>query len=315
MPTREAMHSLADEITSSYEARVAALGSLRSEVVTQTRTTQAAHHAMTQRLRSGLAQERSDLASEGKQLRASLARGHSDRTGGVAAQLSQIDAAHHAMTQQLRADLAQGHSDRTSTAQQLRAELARGRSNRASGVAAQLSQIDAAHHAMTQELRADLAKGHSDRTSTAQQLRTELAKGRSDRTSEVRVWMHEVAATHAGARDAWQNLTALMQRKRAAPSRVVKAPGPSYQAGGPPAAPALTIEIPVEETAGNGEEDGSLAILADRAFDYLAGHPDGARLADLEQELALGRFQMNRVVRRLTDRGKVEKRDLLYFAI
>ena len=314
---------------------------LAGGVAAQITQLDAAHRAITQELRAGLAKGHADLAGgvaaqitqlDGahramtQELRTGLAKGHSDLAGGVAAQLTQLDGAHHAMTQELRAGLAKGHSDL------------------AGGVAAQLTQLDGAHHAITQELRAGLAKGHSDlaggvaaqltqldaaHQTMTQELRSHLAEARSglvrtegSRKSRIRTWIHGVAATHAGARDAWQNLAAIMQEKRAAPTSSDGAPVPLYLAGRLPASPGLpagqageTMEIPVEEAAGNGEEDGSLAILANSAFAYLADHPDGARLANLEKELGLGRFQMNRVVRRLTDRGKVEKRDLLYFAI
>lgn len=52
-----------------------------------------------------------------------------------------------------------------------------------------------------------------------------------------------------------------------------------------------------------------------QVFAYLAEHPDGTRLTDLEEEFVMGRFEMARIIKRLTDYGKVEKRDLLYFAI
>ena len=302
------MDSLAHEIIESYETREAGLTALRQDVSMQKQTTQALIEEL-EITRRATAQ----------QLRAGLAKGHSDLAGGVAAQLTQLDAGHSAMTQELRAGLAKGHSVL------------------AGGVAAQLTQLDAGHRAMTQELRAGLAKGHSDlmggvaaqltqvdadHRAMTQELRSHLAEARSSmvqtevsRKSHIRAWIHGVAATHAGARDAWQNLAAIMQEKRAAPTASDVAPVPLYPAGGPPASPRQIVEIPVENAAGNGEEDGSLSILANSAFAYLADHPDGARLTNLEQELGLGRFQMNQVVRRLTDRGKVEKRDLLYFAI
>jgi len=55
--------------------------------------------------------------------------------------------------------------------------------------------------------------------------------------------------------------------------------------------------------------------LRDRLFAYLANHPDGVRLVELEEEFCLARIQIARVLRELMDDIKVEKRDLLYFAI
>jgi len=55
--------------------------------------------------------------------------------------------------------------------------------------------------------------------------------------------------------------------------------------------------------------------LRGKAFAYLVGHPDGTKLIELEEEFGVARVQVARVLRNLTDDNKVEKRDLLYFAI
>ena len=59
----------------------------------------------------------------------------------------------------------------------------------------------------------------------------------------------------------------------------------------------------------------SVGELRDRVFAYLADHPDGTKLTELEEEFGLARIQIARIVRALIDDNKVEKRDLLYFAI
>jgi len=55
--------------------------------------------------------------------------------------------------------------------------------------------------------------------------------------------------------------------------------------------------------------------LQGRVFEYIADHPDGTRMVELEREFDIARIQMVRVIRGLIDNGKAEKRDLLYFAI
>ena len=84
--------------------------------------------------------------------------------------------------------------------------------------------------------------------------------------------------------------------------------------------------MPVEQVTEVGEEEAveraggrgvapELAGLSERVFAYLANHPDGTRLAELEGEFGLSRLHAARVVGSLMDDGKVEKRELLYFAI
>ena len=55
--------------------------------------------------------------------------------------------------------------------------------------------------------------------------------------------------------------------------------------------------------------------LRNRVFAYLADHPNGIRLVELEAEFGVSRIEMARVVRVLMDNKKTEKHELLYFAI
>jgi len=57
------------------------------------------------------------------------------------------------------------------------------------------------------------------------------------------------------------------------------------------------------------------AHLHSQVFEYLANHPNGTRLTELEQQFRLARIQIARVLRSLIDEDKVEKRDFLYFAL
>ena len=53
----------------------------------------------------------------------------------------------------------------------------------------------------------------------------------------------------------------------------------------------------------------------DKVFAYLANHPDGTKLTELEKEFGVARIQMAKVLRELMDNNKVERHDHLYFAI
>ena len=95
----------------------------------------------------------------------------------------------------------------------------------------------------------------------------------------------DVAAIHSGV---WGGAA---RARRAAPP---------HRAAAPPSAPAVG-EAPV--------------TLRDVIFTYLAEHPDGAKLTQLERDLNMARIKLARVMRQLMEENKVEKRDLLYFAI
>lgn len=164
-------------------------------------------------------------------------------------------------------------------------------------VAGMLKGFDEARAAMSKELRADLAKGDAQRkgdvctmlkgfdeahAAMSKELKADLAKGSAQRHAEV--W--GVAARRKG----WI-----------------------------PAAPPPPVEkIPEEELIARAEPvevTPEAVALRDRVFEYLANHPDGAKLRDLEEEFGVARIQMVRVLRNLMDENKVEKRELFYFAI
>jgi len=156
-------------------------------------------------------------------------------------------------------------------------------------VKADLKEFGDSRAAMGRGLRADLAKGRADLIRDVRQQRADLAKGRADlikdvrqRSAEVNAWIKEVANAHADARGEWQNLTITMQARRAGTA----APSP-----------------PVEEE------------LRNRVFTYLANHPDGIRMAELEQVFGVPRIQMAGVLKSFIAQNKVQKRGLLYFAI
>lgn len=90
-------------------------------------------------------------------------------------------------------------------------------------------------------------------------------------------------------------------------ARVTKVP-PASQAEEVSEAEAVTrVQV--------GQVTPEFSSLRSRAFEYLAGRPDGTRLTELEQAIVISRIQMARIVRSLMDEGKAEKRGQLYFAV
>ena len=63
------------------------------------------------------------------------------------------------------------------------------------------------------------------------------------------------------------------------------------------------------------KEKAQIGELRNMVFAYLANHPDGVKLTELEEEFDTARIQIARVIRNLIEDNKVEKRGLLYFAI
>jgi len=200
-------------------------------------------------------------------------------------------------------DIVRSYEDRISGVAQVKeSEAERKRTEakeiaqRKSDVGTMLKGFDDAHAAMSKELKADLSKvAPALRESEAERKRTE-AKEIAQRKSDVSTMLKGFSEEQAGARDEWQKMTATMESKR----------------GGV----AVAVKPPIEEIAeGAGEITPETAALREQVFEYLANHPDGTRLVELEEEFSVARIQMAKVVKKLMDENKVEKRDLLYFAV
>jgi len=310
MPTREEMRSLAEEIVGSYADRVAGIAQLRETVKLDLKGFHDSRTAMAKELRADLSKVRPALAeddrqrqSEAHEFMGELGRAVAEGKAAVKTLLNEFDSAHQAMSTQLWANLAKDERERQAEVHEFRGELARIIAEGKAAVKTLLTEFDSAHQAMSNQLRADLAKGEEGRLREARALKQELVRGVAKIKSAVSAQLKEFADIQAGARDEWQTLTATMQAQRVGAAVEVK---PSEVV----AAPAM--EMTEEEVA---EITPETADIRDRAFEYLANHPDGTRLVELEQEFGLARIKLVRVVRGLIDENKVEKRDMLYFAI
>ena len=325
MPTREEMRSLAEEIAGSYADRVAGIAQLRETVKMDLKGFQDSRTAMA------------------KELRADLTKSVSDRKIAVSTQLKELDATHAAMSREMRAELNKGpqtlteeEAKRQSEAREFMGELGRAVAEGKATVKTLLGEFNSSHNAMSREMRAELAKGHqalvegekkrqsearefmgelgravaegkatvknllgefnSSHAAMSREMRAELAKSVSTLKHEVGAMLKEVRSELAGGRDEWQILSATMQ---------------AHRVGAP-----VEVKPSLEETAEEAAEiTPEIADIRDRVFEYLANHPDGTKLAKLEEEFGLARIQIAKIVKSLMDENKVEKRELFYFAI
>jgi hypothetical protein len=229
---------------------------------------------------------------------------HEARTAGIASlreevkgQLGELARNHQAMARQLRTGLARGRADLNAQLHDLgrgHAALTEAETRRKGEVNTWLKEVDRAHHAMARHLRADLSV-----------VRAALSDAEVQRQAAVKALMDHVAAERAAGPREWQNLTHTRAAKRNGANAVAEAPVR-------PRPGVEEEEVVARAVVGAVTEE--LTALSDRVFQYLANHPDGTRLTEIEREFGLGRLQAGRVVRHLMDEGKAQKRDLSYFA-
>ena len=152
-------------------------------------------------------------------------------------------------------------------------------------VAKLLSDLNATHKDMSTRLKADLAREETDRVKQAQIMIKE-------RVTAVDELLGEVKAEKGKAAAAWLELVNVMQAEPAKKEAMAK---------------AEPVEMATPETTAlNSDHD----VLV-----YLADHPDGTRMTELEEEFGVARIRMARLLKELMNENKAEKRDMLYSAI
>jgi len=157
---------------------------------------------------------------------------------------------------------------------------------------------------VTSNMRSAVATIRSD---VADMLKN-LAKEDDERRSGIATMRSEVATMRNGVADMLKDL-AKEDAKRA--SEVTN----NMRSAVATIHEQVWGKAPAKKVVASPKTAPPVGELRDRVFAYLADHPDGTKLAELEAEFGVSRIEMARVVRALMDNNKVEKRELLYFAI
>jgi DNA-binding transcriptional ArsR family regulator len=99
----------------------------------------------------------------------------------------------------------------------------------------------------------------------------------------------------------------------AKPAAPVAQPKPEFGIKSTEPAP---VQATPEPTNGNSTENSQLSIsAAEDLIPFLALHPDGLTIEELEQHFKATRSQLSAKLKKLIESGKVRKNDKLYLAI
>ncbi len=189
-------------------------------------------------------------------------------------------------------------------------DFARADSERASEVASYT-------HSEVAKIRLEAGKIRSEATT----MLKDFTKGDRERASEVTGYLHSEVASICSEvatmlkdfakadRERASEVTNFMHSEVARIRSEAEAIGEAVWGEAPD---KKLIVSPVEKSV---VRETPIGELRDRVFVYLANHPDGTKLSELEEKIGAARIQAARVIRELMDENKVEKRDLLYFAI
>ncbi|MBI4289399.1 MAG: hypothetical protein HY671_13360 [Chloroflexi bacterium] len=178
MPMPQDMHSLAQEVVRSHQARAATVAQLRDDVASQKQATAAHLRDLDRAGGDAAAKQHGSL----QKARANIAGAVAQKRSNAAASLKGLAASRQAKAHEQLAALVRGQADLAQAVGQKRAE-----------VAAWLKDTAAAHRTTARQQRARLAGNK------AQMARTE-----SQRRSRVRGWLKSISADRDCARREWQ---------------------------------------------------------------------------------------------------------------
>jgi len=312
MAIAEAMRDLTKDIAASYDLRVAGIGEIKKEVKGLQGEAQelvkgfhSSHEEMAAKLREELSKSKGSLKTDVRGMLNDFQTAHKQASAELREELSEAEKNRKSEVEGILRDaqeLVKGfHSSHEEMAAKLREELSEAEKNRKSEVEGILRDA--------QELVKDFSV---TRGQASGQLRKELEEHRREIKSETAEILNdarkargETKADLKEASAAWQGLASTMQQKRAGIKVALKVE-------------EAKVEVSEEEAVAKAEPAAvtpEIAGLKDRVFEYLADHPDGTRMVELEREFDVARIQMARMLKNLMGDNKVEKRDLLYFAI
>ena len=246
--------------------------------------------------------------------------------------LGDFRADHEEMNTRLKADLAKVEPELTQAEAERVKQAQADIKERMEQVAKLLGDFRANHEEMSTRLKADLAKVEPELAQAEAERVKQAQIEINERVTSVRELLDEFKTERDRTATAWQALVNVMQAKRgmAAPAveATPKAPPVAEPAKEEAMAKAEPAEIAKAETETSEASDKEEAVaeesvertpettaLSGQVFAYLADHPDGTRMTELEEEFGIARIQMARLLKELMEENKAEKRDMLYFAI
>ncbi|MBI4498951.1 MAG: hypothetical protein HY689_13750 [Chloroflexi bacterium] len=329
------MHSLTEALTRSHEERLVAGGARRADVQQALRDT-----------RQQMAVRRGARLEETVALRRACAEDAAARRAGVASTLADFGRARTEMAASQRSALAQAtadrqadvrglaasaqqalrdiHTARSASAAALHAELGRGREDLAQRVGAFLDDTRAARTARAAEQRQALRQGHAALAVPRASLQIAVATILEGFHTARQALAQDLAASQ----QTWHRFAHTMQARRAGVAS--NFPAPRMEAAPVMAEAAETAQVAAEQPTPPETAEGEATPAAgeeatfasprvaseDTIFSYLADHPDGVRLAELQEHFGTSRQRLTQILYRLSEENRARKDDErgLYFA-
>ena len=290
------MKNLSEDIVSSYDVRVKAIGILVNNV----------HRTL-----KGFSTNRKKMANEQAKALKDFVNELSNSVGNM---IEGIQKGHKEMADKLKADLAKGEEERLKDFKTMMADIQKAVKEIETYVKNKLKEFSDTHADMSEELKKELAKYVNDLVNTTKKLMANNKKlmgniqaRQKERNAEVADLLEAFKTEREKMAANWQALTAKMAKRRGIMPKVeaeVKV-RPVEEA----------IEEAVEEVEVEEAPPEISLSLEDRVLEFIERHPEGIRVGDMEEPLGVPRMRLGVIAKTLLKEGKVRKEEKMYFPL
>ena len=279
MGIADSMKEITENIVTSYDVRLKALGDL----VTDTRKTL-----------KGFTQEREKTGKEVEGMLKEFRRNHeqmsgeqakgladfvADLTKNVGNMIKGIHKAHKEMANNLKEGLEKGETDRLKEFKVMMGDIQKDIKGIEAYVSNKLQEFSDSHADMSKKLKNDLSK---------------YAAGI---VSETKKLLGEYSSDLNEAANAWEDMSEYLAQRRKGMAAT-------------PKAEAETKVKPAEKAFEEVEVD-----LEGRVLELINRHPEGVKVGDMEEPLGVDRKRLGLIAKRLIEEGKVKKEENLFFPL
>ena len=276
------MKNLSEDIVSSYDVRVKAIGTLVNNV----------HRTL-----KGFSTDRKKMANEQAKALKNFVNELSNNVGNM---IEGIQKEHKEMADKLKADLAKGEGERLKDFKTMMADIQKAIKEIETYVKNKLKEFSDAHADMSAELKKDLAEYVAGIVSETKRL----LKDYEDESKKM-------AAN-------WQALAAKMAKKKGIKPMAeaeVKV-RPVKEAIEELKKEEVPVEEVVEEVVKEAKEEVAPEIsLEEKVLEFIKRHPEGVRVGNMEEPLGVTKLRLGKIAKSLLNEGKVRKEDNLYFSL
>jgi len=298
MGIADSMKKITEDIITSYDVRVKALGDLVADTHKTLKGFTQERKKMSEEQAKNLTDFVEGLSKSVEDMLKRFQREHKDMSGTLSKSLSDfvndltkrvgnmmknIQKAHEEMADNLKESLEKGETDRLKDFKDMMGDITKGIKEIENYVANKLKEFHDTHADMSKELKKDLDKYVAGIVSETKKLMKDYEGERK-----------KMAAN-------WQALTATMAKKR----------------GIMPKVEAEVRVRPVKEAIEEVEEEEVTPEmkLEKKVLKFIEKHPKGVKVGDMEETLGVARTRLGVIAKKLLDEGKVRKEENMYFPL